>query len=269
MSASDRERATALQKAGLRDWIAMLGAASEGASTFERGGITAAIVPACPQRSICNSVTYGDAAELAAALDELAAVYEAAGVAAWTVWVPDHDADAAALLEAAGHRIDGTPKAMSAELAELELPEVGDLAWDTDVDPADLGRINDLAYGLPTESGVAPALTKVPPGVTLYQARIGGEPATVLGTIEHANQAPQGPRGSAAPPSDLGFYFVATDPAHQGLRLASRLIAAAIAAARERGLRTSSLQGSPAGQPVYLRLGYHDDFTLRMYERRG
>jgi hypothetical protein len=43
----------------------------------------------------------------------------------------------------------------------------------------------------------------------------------------------------------------------------------ALADAVERGLETSSLQGSPMGQPVYRKLGYGDDFAMRMYERRG
>jgi hypothetical protein len=51
--------------------------------------------------------------------------------------------------------------------------------------------------------------------------------------------------------------------------LASRLMTVALVDARGRGLETSSLQGSPMGQPVYRRLGYGDDFHLRMYERRS
>ena len=41
-----------------------------------------------------------------------------------------------------------------------------------------------------------------------------------------------------------------------------------IADAAERGLATSSLQGSPMGRSIYTRLGYTTDFELRMYERR-
>ena len=88
-------------------------------------------------------------ARLPTPLDELAAAYERAGVAAWTVWVPEFDPRRSTLLEAAGHKLDGAPMAMSLELADFEPPELGDLDWDRDVDPADLGRINDLAYGLP------------------------------------------------------------------------------------------------------------------------
>jgi GNAT superfamily N-acetyltransferase len=93
-----------------------------------------------------------------------------------------------------------------------------------------------------------------PPEVRLYRARVGGEAACVLGTIDHED--------------DLGFYFVATDPGHRGKGLASRLMAVALADARERGFSTSSLQASPMGQPVYERLGYEAHFRLNLYERR-
>ena len=76
----------------------------------------------------------------------------------------------------------------------------------------------------------------------------------MLGTLDHGD--------------DLGFYFVATDPDHRGRGLASRLISVAIGEARDRGLRTTSLQSSAMGRPVYERLGYGADFKIRMYERR-
>jgi GNAT superfamily N-acetyltransferase len=252
----NRDAALALQRRGLRDWISLLGSSSEGASLFERDGVTAAVVPACSPRSIVNCVTYTDPAVLAAALDELDSVYAEAGVAAWTVWVPEFDREAIDTLEAAGHRLDGSPRAMSLELAEFVSPEIGDLDWDNDVDPADFGRINDLAYGLAPETGLAAGFTSPPraPNLRLYQAKVGGEPASVLGTIDHDR--------------DLGFYFVATDPDHRGLGLASRLITVALGEAKKRGLETSSLQGSPMGQPVYRRLGYADHFAVNLYERR-
>ena len=250
-----RDEAAALQKRGLRDWISLLGVSSPSAHVFAAGGVTASVVPLCPERSICNSVTYDDAAALAGGLDELAAMYEDAGIAAWTVWTPEFDADAIDILEAAGHALDAAPMAMSLVLDEFEPIEVGDLDWDTDPDPSDLGRLNDLAYGLPPDNGMAAGLSEPGPDVTLYQARVDGETASILGTMDHDD--------------DLGFYFVATHPDRRGLGLAGRLVTVALLDARERGLRTSSLQGSPMGQPLYRKLGYADDFALRMYERRS
>jgi GNAT superfamily N-acetyltransferase len=252
-----RERALRLQRRGLGDWIALLGSSSPGAETWERDGLVASIVPSCPQRSICNSVGYRDAATLRNALDELAGAYERAGIIAWTVFVPEFDHEVIELLEAAGHRLDGSPAAMSMDLSEFEPLDLGDLDWDRGADPADVGRINDRAYGLSPDSGTAAGLSAPPdlPELRFYQSRVDGQPACVLGTIDHDG--------------DLGFYFVATDPDHRGRGLASRLISVAIVEGRERGLETSSLQGSPMGRTLYLRLGYSEDFGLRMYERRG
>jgi GNAT superfamily N-acetyltransferase len=244
-----------LQKRGLRDWIRLLGSSSPGAGVHAADGITAAVVPACPQRSICNSVTYEEAGQLAEALDPLAVAYDAAGISAWTVWAPEFDREAIEALEEEGHVLDGSPMAMSLDLTGFEAPDIGDLDWDTDPDPADLGRLNDLAYGLPPDAGMAPGLAEPGPGVTLYQARVDGEAACVLGTIDHDG--------------DIGFYFVATHPEHRGQGLATRLMTVALLDAIERGLETSSLQASPMGRPVYRRLGYGDDFAMRMYEKRS
>ncbi|MET0128877.1 MAG: GNAT family N-acetyltransferase, partial [Solirubrobacterales bacterium] len=88
----------------------------------------------------------------------------------------------------------------------------------------------------------------------IWAARDRGELACVMATIDHVD--------------DLGVYFVATHPEHRGRGLASRLVSAALLDARERGLLSSSLQGSPMGRSIYTRLGYTTDFELRMYERR-
>jgi GNAT superfamily N-acetyltransferase len=251
----DRDRLLELQRRGLRDWIAAMGSASAGARLFERDGVAAAVVPACPDRSVANSVSSSDPAALAGLLDELADAYERAGVQAWTVWVPEFDSETIAALEAAGHAFDGKPLAMALELEGWRAPEIGELDWDRDVDPALLGRLNDLAYGLEPEIGVARALADPLPEYTLYQARVEGRPACVLATIDHGD--------------DLGFYFVATDPGLRGRGLASRLMAVALADAQRRGIATSTLQSSALGQPVYERLGFAGGFRLHMYERRA
>lgn len=249
-------RALAVQRRGLRDWIAIMGASSPGATLFERDGVSAAIVPASPRRSIANSVSYTSVAALRTIIDELGARYDRAGVEAWTVWAPELDREAAGALEAAGHRFDGSPVAMSTELCRVELPPLGDLDWDAEAAPAELGAVNDLAYGLEPPDGYAPSLAAPPTGgaLRLYRARVRGVVACALGTIDHG--------------SDLGFYFVATDPEHRGRGLATRLMAAAIEQARVRGLATSSLQASAQGRPVYERLGFDVDFDFALYERR-
>jgi GNAT superfamily N-acetyltransferase len=251
----DIDRGLALQRGSISAWFEFLAGRSEGARVVELEGVTAAMLPATPDRSVTNSVTYEAPAALAAALDTLAAEYDAAGVRAWTVWAPAHDAEATALLERAGHKFDARPAAMTLELVDSPDVDLGDLAWDSAADPVDVGRVNDLAYGwegpaFATAIGSAP----VEAPARLYQARVDGEVACVLQTIDREG--------------DCGIYFVATLPSNRGQGLARRLMSVALAEARERGCETSTLQASPMGEPVYERLGYQTTCRLHMYERR-
>lgn len=246
----------AIQVSAMRDWLRWLGAASPGARTVEHDGVTAAVVPAVPQRSIANGVVFETAADLASAYDDLASTYDDAGVAAWTVWVPDFDRDAVAMLEERGHRFDGDPVAMVCDLADV--PSSGrDLDWDAEATPEELGRLNDLAYGLDGPDGMAAAFGPAPAelGQRRYRARVDGELACVLATMDHGD--------------DTGVYFVATHPDHRGARLASTLLGLALAEARSRGQRTASLQASAMGAGLYRRLGFRDAYRVLMYERRG
>ena len=252
----DRDRALAIQRTALAEWLGVMSSSSEGAQLFEADGTTACAVPACPDRSIPNSVCYGDAGALLDHHDELTSFYADAGVEAWTVWVPEFDRAAIGGLERAGHRFDGEPMAMVLELDRWQPPELGDLEWDAEVDPATAGEVNDRAYGYSAESGYARAMTRAVEGYRLYRAQVDGEVACVAGTIEHDG-------------GDLGIYFVATLPEYRGRGLTTRLMATVLAEARDRGLGTSSLQASGMGEPVYAALGYERCFRLRLYERRG
>src|SRR5262249_9601310 len=197
---------------------------------------------------------YRDTPSLAAAMDALARAYDEAGVSAWTVWVPEADRDATSLLEAAGHRLDATPPPMVLDLSPLEGPQSDGLDWDAEAAVEDVTRINDLAYGF--EVGTfGGALMRHPRDlpVRFYQSRVDGEAACVLATLDDEE--------------DCNIYLVATLKEHRGRGLARRLLHAALAEARERGLATSSLQATKFGYPVYARLGYQPICTLEMWER--
>jgi GNAT superfamily N-acetyltransferase len=250
----NRDQALALEKRALHDWLGILGSAAPESRVLDVEGVRAAIVPACPTRSIPNSVSYTDASSLEAGLEAVSAAYAEAGIRAWTVWVPEFDTEAIEVLTEAGHVLDGSPAAMTLELPEYEPREDSALDWSDAGDSADLGRINDLAYGLPADSGMAVGLAAPGPELTIYDARVSGEVACVLGTADHD--------------SDLGVYFVATHPTHQGAGLAGRLVRVALTAARERSMRTASLQSSPRGKPIYAALGFDGHFAINLYELR-
>jgi GNAT superfamily N-acetyltransferase len=251
----DREQVAELQRRGLEAFVRLIAAGAEDSRLLSFPGVTAAAVPAAPERSFVNSIVYRLAEELAAALDPLAVHYRTRAIRAWTVWVPEGDRAAIEILSAAGHELDASPAAMALELAELPDPELERLDWDDRATPGEVAMLNDLAYGWPRDGGFAGAFTAVSdPALRLYRARVDGELACVAGTIDRE--------------SDCVLVMVATDPAHRGKGLALRLCHAALAQARDRGVATSTLQATKLGQPVYERLGYRSYGTIEMWERR-
>ncbi len=228
-------------------------AGSPGAATVERGGLLAIVLPAVPERSIFNSVVYEDPDEIRSVLGELRETYDAAGVRAWTVWVPEPDAGSPRLLEEAGHLLDSTPRAMALQLGRLAQPDPGDMVWG-EGSLETLTRINEAAYGY--EAGTFErGIGSPPPGTwQTYEARVDGEPVTTLATTDVDG--------------DCGVWWVATLPEARGRGLAGRLLGVALAEARQRGMETATLQASRLGAPVYTRLGFEDVGGFEMWERR-
>ena len=219
------------------------------------GAVQATIAPMCPGRSVLNAVTYLDGAALRASIDELAALYDDAGVLAWTVWVRPGDAETARALAAAGHALDGTPELMAAELSAMDLEPRAALTLSDAPSWADVASLNDRAYGLEAQSGFAPALGLLgDDGVDRFVATDGGRPVACVNTFVHDG--------------DCWIILVATLPEARGRGLATELMRSALRAARERGATTTSLEGSAMGRSVYERIGYRPLGALQMWERR-
>ncbi len=227
---------------------------SRGSEVHELEGVTATLVPRCPERSVVNSVSYDDADALAAVLDELAGIYAAAGVSRWTVWVPQQDRGAAELLERAGHVLDAEPAAMGLDLGSLPDLPAEPPGWERAEDAAAVGPLNDAAYGY--EGSFTRALDGVPTGtLDVWVAHDEGRPVTCLMTLDRNG-------------GDRHVTLVATAPEARGRGLASALLATALADAREQGLQSSSLIATRMGAPMYERLGYRAVGTVQMWERR-
>lgn len=239
--------------AGLRDEVEAFGSSHPESRLIERDGLIASVTLATPRRSLFNSVYYEDAAVLRAELDALAATYDEAGVAAWTVWVPDEDRETAELLAGRGHALDAEPRAMALDLEDLA-PEPGAPA---DVEPrrcdaATAADLNDRAYGYDVPAFRAALAGET--GIRWHAAYRDGEPVSCIGAIEVGD--------------DCCVTGVATPPEHRGAGIASWLLARALAEARERGTRTASLQATKAGAPIYERLGFRDHGYIEMWELR-
>ena len=231
-----------------------VGRASDGARSVDLpGGVRAAITPVRPDRSVVNGVAYSDTDALIAALDELARVYEEAGIDAWTVWVPTEDRRAAAALSAAGHALDGVPRDMGASLDEMDLEARFELDLEPEPSWVDVAEINESAY-YASQGGsyFGPALARL--DERPYLARVDGRPAACLAIADIDD--------------DAYVQLVATRPDFQRRGLAGELLRLALREARDRGMRTTTLEGTAAGAPVYTRVGYRDLGELQMWERR-
>ena len=165
--------------------------AREGRATLRarRGDARRSSRPARSARSATRSATR-TRTRSRAALDELAAAYERGRRRArGPSGCPSSTREAIALLEARRPR----PRRHRRRRCRSSSPtssraSVGDLDWDTDVDPAELGRINDLAYGCRADAGIAAGARPTPPGRrTCASTRPAStaSPACVLGTIDH------------------------------------------------------------------------------------
>jgi GNAT superfamily N-acetyltransferase len=239
--------------ASLAQWSRTIEGASDGMRVVERDGCAATITPAVPDRSLLNDVVYWDRAAFGAAYDEIAADYDAAGIEAWTVWVPDTDTPTAAVLAERGHRLDGDPEAMLLDLDAVRRPPEPE-GFTRAVDPVVLARLNDSAYAM--HSAFERALVHLPPGdgLHLYGVEEDGELASGLVTFDYGD--------------DCSVWLVATRERSRGRGLAGALMAHAMADARARGRTTSTLQATDLGRPVYERLGYRSLGEIQLWEKR-
>jgi ribosomal protein S18 acetylase RimI-like enzyme len=115
-----------------------------------------------------------------------------------------------------------------------------------------VGAVNDRAYDQgPQLEPLIGALRD--DRVRTYGLRAGGEPACVLLTLALGD--------------DVSVQYVATEPGYRRRGLATTLMLAALAAERDRGMRTATLQASPDGLPVYERIGFRRVATLRAFLR--
>jgi len=238
----------------MRAFFRLIGRSSEGAHVIELDGVLGSVCPKVPERSLPNSVLYEEEGSLIAALPELTRRYDEAGIAAWTVWVPEDDTDAAAALAAAGHELDADPAAMTLELGGLDEPPEIDYREGDELLPV-VASINDRSYGF-DGTPFADFTAQQPPGVTRdYVAYVDGEPAASVVILPVDG--------------DASVWDVATLPAARGRGLCRRLMHRALWDARAEGCDMSSLQATKLGQPVYERLGYRNHGALQMWERRG
>jgi GNAT superfamily N-acetyltransferase len=239
----------------LRHWYRLVGTASPGARTVELDGVSACVVPAAPERSVFNAVMYESPERLGAALEDLFRLYDAAGVAAWCVWLPPGDREAAVRLERVGHVLDATPDAMIRRLPGVDRPAADALDdWTSTGDLAEVAAVNDGSYGYATDSFARGLAGGLGGRAHVHVAYSDGAPVASAVTTDH--------RGNTE------VDLVATVPAARGRGIGGALLRHALADAGERGSSTTTLIATRLGRPVYERLGYRTLGTIEMWELR-
>jgi GNAT superfamily N-acetyltransferase len=238
--------------AGVRDEVEAFGSGHPDSRLLRPDGLLASVAPAAPQRSLFNSVFCDDPAALPREYGALGQAYDAAGVAAWTVWVPDEDRQTASLLVERGHALDAAPRAMAMNLDETTAPPAPQGVEPGPVSAALAAELNDLAYGYGPDGFRAGLAGET--AIRWYGAFAGGEPVCCVGTI--------------AVGDDCCVTGVATPPEHRGRGIASWLLMQALDDARVQGMATASLQATRAGAPIYERLGFADFGYIEMWELR-
>lgn len=241
---------------GIAAEVELFGSSSPSGRVIRRDGVVASVSPAVPDRSIFNCVTALDPAAIEPLLGELDAAYAEAGVRAWTVWIAPGHRLGREVLANRGHVLDAEPRTMGIELAGFE-PSPRALPDGVELRPArhlaEVGEINDAAYGL--EGAWAAAFEGEPkPGSFWLVADDGSGGIACAAAIDIDD--------------DACVTAVATRPEHQGAGLSAAILGRLLVDARERGIRTASLQASKLGAPVYTRLGFRDVGCTEMWEKR-
>jgi GNAT superfamily N-acetyltransferase len=219
--------------------------ASHGGTLHEEDSWIACVLPHVPRSSVVNCVV-GEP-DVARAR----AIYKAAGIEKWAVWLDAEDVAAANRLEEAGLVLDSVPVLMGAALDAFDLDDAPDTH---PVDLRTLGAINDRAYGY-EDGRLESVLAAVPAGaVNPHALQLNGEPAAVTFVIDVGDDA------------DVEWVATLSHARRQGL--ASGVLRGALKQARRRGLTSTTLRASAMGANVYARLGYRTLGHVHLWEMR-
>jgi GNAT superfamily N-acetyltransferase len=237
----------ATQWAGIVALVRLQGEYTPGATLIEEDGMVASVVPVAATSSIVNAALAVDPAATPSHLERLSRAFGEAGATKWGLWVDGEDGRAAGIAREQGMVLDSRPAPMVADLDDLPFDEAAERRQ---TDFATVGRVNDLAYAY-EQPKLAPAIAALPDTLLAYCAD-GDDSVAMAYDVG----------------TDTAVWFVATLPHARGKGLAAGILRRLLLDARERGQRTASLQASPAGRPLYERLGFRTVGSLHLYEQR-
>jgi GNAT superfamily N-acetyltransferase len=208
-----------------------------GAVVHRLPGADAAVFPTGPEREVFNNAIVErdlSPAARSVALDAVAAVYAAAGITSYAVWVHESDLAMRESLTDRGFGHQETTWAMGLSLDDLSSePPALDLGPE---DWTEYLRILELPPGL--LAGVDPAAFHV------LVARLDGAGAATAMAFDHGD--------------DCGLYNIATLEPARRRGLGAGLVATHLQRARARGRRTATLQSTEMARGVYASVGLRD-----------
>jgi ribosomal protein S18 acetylase RimI-like enzyme len=209
------------------------------------GGSWAAIFPASPaDRIFNNALLVAGPDELISSIAALGDAYSTAGISNQALWCHEDDAPAGLALERHGYGLDETTRCMGGFLDEMGGVAVRDPRVRLG-DPSELFSVNELDANL---------LTGLVFGAgRCYALDCGDGPQAVLLAFDCDG--------------DCGLSFLATVPAARRRGHARALVGHALADARERGCRTTTLQATPMAEGLYAAIGYRDLGRFLEYRR--
>jgi len=206
---------------------------ASGASLERLPGAAVAVFPNEPERSFYNNALLEPDGG-AAAIDELEAVYAAAGIERFAVWVHESDEPSARELQRRGYELDTTTRAMGMALGDVQVGRPGiDRA---SPDWAEALRVMELPPDF--LSAADPAAFEV------LIARCRGDSAAAAIAFDHHG--------------DRGIYNVGTLEHARRRGLGTAVTALLVHDALESGCETASLQSTPMAERVYARVGFRD-----------
>jgi GNAT superfamily N-acetyltransferase len=224
----------------IESWV-YLASGSSGAEVHRIDEATIAVFRRRPDREFLNNVVLERRpADCEATLGEVEALYARAGIDRFAIWVHESDAVTEAALRERGYHFDSATRTMAMPLdavSSADAPVPGDLEDLAIVEapPAEFWAVDGLA-------GLVPELD--PAGAHFYVARLAGESVAMLMAFDHDG--------------DCGIFMVGTVEEARRRGIATALSAHAVAAARERGCTTASLQATEMAERVYARVGFRD-----------
>ena len=229
----------------------LLGGSARHGTVLERDDLVASIVPHAPDSPALNAAVALQPQQALQALEELNRRYARAGVRRWGLWLDGEEHAVRTALKEAGLSLATASPGMGAALHELTLEPNG--AWRA-TDLRTVGRVNDQAYGN-VDARLERTLTMLSPHeLRAYRVDLHHRPAAVALALHHGG--------------DCGISFVATIPIARRRGLASQVMRAALAEAREDGCTTVSLQATDVGERLYERLGFRRLGPMELWERR-